>query len=188
MTGHTHLIIKSSRTLKSDPAKDKPYYKIADITPIGLPSTYLHKWAPFTYETTRIDHPTANIIEPFTVKVESEDLPNSFVCVADWTPYPGAAQQKLGEVVNAVAEEMKCGPGVGRVKTQWLFDAGRGFLGAVVKGVRSCVWVDIVPVEVTPAVNYGVGVFDISPAGVFRHEDESIGQAGSERSMGGDGV
>jgi hypothetical protein len=186
MTGHTHLIVRSTRTLKSDPAKDKPHYKIAEITPIGIPTTYFHKWAPFIYENVRIEHPTGKIVEPFNVKVESEDLPHSNVRVVDWTPYPGEAQEELVEVVNAVAENMKRTNKVGRVKTQWLFDAGRGFQGAVVKGPRSCVWVDIVKVEVTPAVNYGVGVVELSSAGVFRNEDENMAQAGSERSMGGD--
>jgi len=153
MTGETYLVIKASRSLKSDITKDKPYYKVADVTPVGIPSAYLEKWTPFVYETIRVERPTANMIESFTVKVESEDQLYSTVRIADWSSHPSTAQEKLVELVNAVAAEAKRENK--HIKPQWLYEEKLGFRGAVVKGLSGCVWVDVVGVEIKPLINYG---------------------------------
>jgi hypothetical protein len=171
MTGHTYLIIKASISFKGDVEKDKPYYKVADITPAGVPSTYREKWSPFIYEVIRVEHRTPKLVEPYIVKLESEDFLQSTVVIAAWASQHSTAQEKVVEVVNAAVAKAKSENQ--NVRPRWLYDQDQGFRGAVLQSTHGCVWVDVVAVRVQPMVNYGA-----VEGQVFSVDERSMGLGG----------
>jgi hypothetical protein len=152
MTGCTFLTMKASTSFKYNIRKDKPYYKIADITPVGIPPNYHEKCSPFIYEVIEVEHHTAEMIESYIVKVESEDSPHSTVIIADWASHHSIVQEKVVEVVNAAVVNARTGKS--NVRPTWLYDQHQGFQGAVVQSANGCIWVDVVAVPVQPIVDY----------------------------------